>query len=104
MDFFGRQKRKRERAEMQAHVSQMQIAVTKLSARLNCAEAFILAIIAANDTEQKEIVFGAAKKFATQLGPIYPPDYVPKGNEQVFRDELSRALQVFIEIAPEISN
>jgi hypothetical protein len=45
------------------------------------------------------MVLSAASDFVVKLGDIKPPPYVDLGMEQDFRNELSRALQVFIEIA-----
>jgi hypothetical protein len=100
MDLFGQKKRQKERTEMDAERVRMQTAITKLSARLNCVEALLLAIITNLDAEQKKLALSAAKQFVTELGTTNPPDYVQKGNEQLFRDELSRSLQIFIGIVP----
>jgi hypothetical protein len=97
MDWFGRKRREQD-------LSQMQEAILKLTARLTCTESLICAILLTEDPQQRERVLAGARAFAVQLGDLKPPHYVQEEKQQDYRNEVSRALQAFIENTSKNSN
>jgi hypothetical protein len=87
MDLFGRKAKQKAREELQGILVQ-------LSARLTCAEALIATILLAENEHIRGATLDGAKQFIVQMKDLQAPDFI--SDHQAYRDELSRALQVFI--------
>jgi hypothetical protein len=91
MDWFGRQRREEERQALAR-------ALAEMSARHHATELFVLAILDALDTTDREAVLASVRKCMASTGEAMPPSFVPAGSETAYRNELSRVLQILMEM------
>jgi hypothetical protein len=88
----------RKRHEVEQNIK-IEVPLAQIAARLNGVEVMVTALLLTLNVAERDRVLDALRRFVVQMGHLRPPKYVPQNQEQLFRDELSRVLQIFIETA-----
>lgn len=91
MDLFGAKRRAEARARIE--ISQ------KIMARVMTLEAFAISLAVGMPEDRRNHLLEAMRAIVVSLGEVSHPKFaVPDGEEQAFRNELSRVMQTFVEV------
>jgi hypothetical protein len=89
MDWFGNKKRAEKQKVLEKRLAE-------LDARAVCANALAYCLLGAATIEQREVILSDLQKFVATKGGNPSPYDIPAEYHQAYRDELSRALQIYL--------